>query len=394
MTLKGKLIITRFRDGIATALYHDGKAAELSFERETQESLLGNIYIGKVQNVVKNIQAAFVEIEEGIPCYLPLSENAEPIFTNKMNSAHLVAQDELLVQIARESVKTKAPTVTANISLPGKYLVLTSGKLQTGVSAKVSKKERERLLALSESFPTGKFGWILRTNAAEASPEEICREALALAERFEALCRAAQHRTCRSCLYRSPAAWLVHLKDIRQSECGEIITDDVKLYERLQEYLSENMPEDLTKLSFYEDRLLPLYKLYSLESAFDEALRERVWLKSGAYLVIQPTEALTVIDVNTGKCGRGKKAADTFRKINLEAAREAARQIRLRNLSGIIMIDFINMDSKEDEQQLLAALDAELQKDPVKACVVDITKLGLAEVTRRRVQKPLAEMMR
>lgn len=392
--MKDKLIITRFQGGIATALYHDGRAVELSFDRETEAPMLGNIYIGRVQNVVKNIQAAFVEIEGGIPCYLPLSEKVQPYFTNKINSPRLVAGDELLVQIARESVKTKAPTLTANISLPGKYLVLTSGKTQTGVSAKIAKKERERLQGLAEEFPKGEFGWIIRTNAAEASEEEICLEAQALAGRFEEICRMARHRTCRSCLYRSPAAWLTHLKDIRQTECEEILTDDRELHSRLQAYLAENLPGDADKLSFYEDRLLPLYKLYSLEAAFEEALRERVWLRSGAYLVIQPTEALTAIDVNTGKCERGKKASDTFLKINMEAAREAARQIRLRNLSGIILIDFINMDSKEDEQRLLAALDAELQKDPVKAYAVDITPLGLAEVTRRRVQKPLAEKLR
>lgn len=391
--MKDKLIITRFRDGIATALYHDGRAVELSFERETEAPLLGNIYIGKVKNVVRNIQAAFVEVEGGIPCYLPLSEKVQPYYTNKTNCAHLAVGDELLVQIAREGVKTKAPTLTMNISFPGKYLVLTSGKTQTGVSTKIAKRERERLQGLAGTLPKGAFGWIIRTNAAEASEEEICREARVLAERFDNVCRTAKYRTCRSCLYRSTAAWLTHLKDIRQAECGEILTDDRKLYGELQEYLAENLPEDAGKLSFYEDRLLPLYKLYSLESAFDEALRERVWLKSGAYLVIQPTEALTAIDVNTGKCERGKKASDTFLKINLEAAGEAARQIRLRNLSGIILIDFINMDSKEDEQRLLTALDAELRKDPVKAYAVDITPLGLAEVTRKRVQKPLAEKM-
>lgn len=392
--MKNKLIITRLWDGIATALYLDGRAAELSFDRETETPLPGNIYIGKVKNVVKNIQAAFVEIEDGISCYLPLSEKAEPYFTNKTNSPRLVAGDELLVQIAREGVKTKAPTVTANISFPGKYLVLTSGKTQTGISAKLAKAERERLQQIAGRLPEGNFGWILRTNAAEAEEEEILREAETLAKRFEDICRTARYRTCKSCLYRSPAAWLAHLKDIRQTECEEILTDDQGLYDRLQAYLAENLPADAEKLSFYEDRLLPLYKLYSLEGAFEEALRERVWLKSGAYLVIQPTEALTAIDVNTGKCERGKKASETFRKINLEAARQAARQIRLRNLSGIILIDFINMDSKEEEQRLLAALDAELQKDPVKAYAVDITPLGLAEVTRKRVQKPLAEKMR
>lgn len=373
-------------------LFAEQRAVEILFERGDAKSFLGNIYVGKVADIVPNIRAAFVEIEDRVPCYYSLEENPQPFFVSRKNASRLAAGDEILVQVSRESVKTKAPTVTSNISLTGRYLVLTTGKKYVGVSAKIDKSRREELLALTEPFLDERYGWIVRTNAAEASAKEIEQEARELSERCGRLFQTAPHRPCRSCLYQSPAPWLEQIRDLYDTEYEQILTDDEVLYEELKNYLREFYPSRLNVLSFYQDRLLPLQKLYPVQSAFEEAQRERVWLKSGAYLVIQPTEALTVIDVNTGKCGQGK-AKDAFYKINLEAARETARQMRLRNLSGIILVDFINMDSKEQESSLLGELSAELQKDPVRACVVDMTKLGLVEITRKRVRKTLAEKM-
>ena len=174
----------------------------------------------------------------------------------------------------------------------------------------------------------------------------------------------------------------------------EIVVEDVELYEEIKTFLEKHQPEDLKNLKLYQDKLLPLHKLYSLEKEIEHALNERVWLKSGAYLVIQPTEALTVIDVNTGKCVSKKKDDETMLKINLEAAREAARQIRLRNLSGIIVIDFINMDNENSMQALLEFFQRELKKDAITTTLVDVTKLQLVEVTRKKVRKPLHEAVR
>lgn len=160
----------------------------------------------------------------------------------------------------------------------------------------------------------------------------------------------------------------------------------------MRRYLDKNQKADLEKLQFYQDPLLPLIKLYKLEAALEEALERRVWLKSGGYLVIEPTEALTVVDVNTGKYSGKKNAEDTILKINLEAAAGTARQLCLRNLSGIIIVDFIDMAREEHKQQLLTALEEELKKDPVKTVLVDMTKLGLVEITRKKVRKPLHEV--
>ena len=222
----------------------------------------------------------------------------------------------------------------------------------------------------------------------------IKKDLLRLQTKYEELIKTAQYRTCFSCLLARPSAYLKRLSDLYTKEVDEILTDDRELFEQMTEYFQENQPEDTVKLRFYEDRLLPMEKLYSLDRHLKEALGERVWLKSGGYLVIQPTEALTVIDVNTGKFTAGKKKEAAFLKLNQEAALEAARQIRLRNLSGIVIIDFINMEETESETQLLRTLDGALRLDPIRTTLVDMTKLSLVEITRMKKERPLHESVR
>ena len=388
-----KLIITKYNDGIATALYHDGKAVELSFDQSDSKSLLGNIYIGKVANIVKNIDAAFVEIEGGIPCYFSLEKKEIPFFIKKGKSERLEAGDELLVQVTREAVKSKAPSVSSQISLSGKYMVLTYGKSGIGFSGKLSQSQRERIKPFIEPYEKEHFGWIVRTNASDAAPDEIVDDAKKLLENMEDLMYKSRYRTCRTCMYRMPPQYLTQIKNFYTSDYDEILTDDLQLYQNLLNYLEKFQAEDKEKLRLYKDRLLPLSKLYSIENAFGEAMQERVWLKSGGYLVIQPTEALTVVDVNTGKFVGNKSLSQTFLKINLEAAVETARQLRLRNLSGIIIVDFINMEDSKDRKQVMDILELELKKDPKKAVLVDMTPLGLVEITRKREQKSLRETM-
>lgn len=183
------------------------------------------------------------------------------------------------------------------------------------------------------------------------------------------------------------------LRNTYTADLTSIITDDPQIYNSLEHYLKENDLQNLSKLRLYQDDLLPLYKLCRLEREIDLATSRQVWLKSGGYLVIDPTEALTVIDVNTGKYSGKKLRRETLKTINLEAAKEAARQIRLRNLSGIILIDFINMENKKDQKELLAFLESRLFADPVKTRLIDMTKLELVEITRKKVHKTLKEQI-
>lgn len=391
--MENKLIIVREAGQVMAYLTENGKVSSISCYGMAEPSLLGNIYIGRVQKIVKNIGAAFIEIQKGVPCYYPLDDCANPIYTKKLNSPAMVANDEVLVQVNREALKTKPPALTANLNFTGKYLVLTTGVQRIGVSAKLDAETKARLKELVAPVAGGRYGFIVRTNAGFASDGEILAEAHYLISQCEDIVQKAKYRSCFSLMYQLPAPWLSLLRDTYGNGLS-VVTDDRELYAQMEDYLRETHPEDLHRLSLYEDNLLPLSKLYSLERELKEALNERVWLKSGAYLVIQPTEALTVVDVNTGKYESKKKKQDTFLKINLEAAQEIARQLRLRNLSGIILVDFINMASEEDKETLMNSLKEALQRDPVKTVLVDMTALNLVEITRKKVRKPLAEQIK
>ena len=383
----------RDRERTVYAFYENDHAAELSCLPAGGESILGNIYVGKVKNIAANISAAFIEIANGQLCYYALNDNDAPIFTTPKKKNTLVAGDELLVQVSREAVKTKAPTVTANLNFAGKYLVLTSGKHHLGLSSKLSPEDKQRLRTIAEPFLGKDFGIIVRTNAAEASEDELRAELGDLTEAYRHTVETGRNRACFSLIYKEPSAYAARLRGLRADSFNKIVTDRADIYRELKAYLTDRQPADLPKLYFYEETAPSLDSVYGLSKAFEEAGKERVWLKSGGYLVIQPTEALTVVDINTGKYTGKKKKDDTFLKINLEAARELARQLRLRNLSGIIVADFIDMDREEDKQTLMAVLASELKKDPVRTSLVDMTPLGLVEITRKKVQKTLAEQV-
>lgn len=387
-------IITYIRENIlADALLDEnGRLTEISLTSRIKEPILDNIYVGRVQRIAKNIQAAFVEIAKDTVCYLPLEELKNPaVYVRQAREDQLTEGDELLVQVSREAVKTKGPSVTTNLHINGKYLIVTSGNRHIGCSVKLKTADRERLKKLADTLKPGDVGLIVRTNAAEASDEELASEYSRLHERLQKLCTEAVHRTVYSCVYKSRPSYLTSLLNSRNGELQEIVTDDRELYAQIGDFLREEMPQELGKLRLYEDRMQPLKALYRLEKGLSDALSARVWLKSGAYLVIEPTEALTVIDVNSGKYTKGKDKQAAILKVNREAAAEIARQLRLRNLSGIILVDFVDMEDEDARTGLLAYMRELLKKDPLKADAVDITKLGLMELTRRKQKKTLAE---
>ena len=390
-----KLIITKIEDKIVTSVLENDNIVELHVMNNTDNDMvkLGNVYVGRVKNIVANINAAFIEVAPGVECYYSINENPTPLFTKKIGKKPLCIGDELLVQISKEAVKTKVPTVSSKLNVTGKYAVLTYGDTRVGASAKLSKEEKARLISVAGEYATSEYGVIMRTNAKDSDSGILHAELKKLCEEYENLKKQASTRICYSCLMSAPKEYLSELKNIYQEGLTEIVIEDKTIYIEVKNYLEKEQPEDLEKLRLYEDELLPLHKLYGIEGHLENALKERVWLKSGAYLVIQPTEALTVIDVNTGKCISKKKDDATYFKINIEAALEAARQIRLRNLSGIILIDFINLSKQEYMDELLSAFQNELRKDPITTTLVDVTKLQLVEVTRKKVRKPLHEIV-
>ncbi len=398
---------------IVSALYDENrKMIEASLSSPEEEGILGNLYIGRVENVVKNLNAAFIRISPDQICYYSMDEYKNPLFTKKISPKKpLVEGEELVVQVSREALKTKEPAVTTNLNFTGKYAVLTTENQSIGVSSKLSKTDRNRLKQLAEGIEHPDFGLILRTNAAEASDEAILKEIQELTEEWQTLKETAIHQTCYTCLKKEAPAYLKEIVNLPTISVDELITDDRALFEQLcgmygvteAELWSKgsvSVPIDAVKvnetlsLRYYHDPLLRLSALYSVKSSLENALAEKVWLKSGAYLIIQPTEALTVIDVNTGKNVAKKDVQENFLKINKEAAIEIAHQLRLRNISGIIVVDFMNLASKDAEAELLSTFRAELKKDPIPTQLVDMTKLGLVEVTRKKVRKSLGEVLK
>lgn len=412
-TDEGKLLFTRYRGKDCVLLLKKDKLTAAVFP---EDSRVGEIYLAKVLNVVKNINACFVEILPGEICFLSLKDAQFPFLLNRTYDGRLLEGDELIVQVTRDAQKTKQPSVTAHISLSNDYFALAFGSTHIGFSAKLAADDRkilEKMLkengimeggclvrpgsdALSSNLDgMPAFGLIVRTRAAEftgGETERLVEQFRRFLDEYVTFFQNAVHRTCFSCLRRTDlidnimSGILNNL--VSADEFSELLTDDPKLYTQLEEYRAVHLSEKGLRL--YEDPLLSLSKLYSLDSRIEEALGEHVWLRSGGYLMIQPTEALTVIDVNSGKY-EGRK--DAFLKVNLEAAEEIARQIRLRNLSGIIIVDFINMKEEESKAEVLECLRRHTRRDKVKTAVVDMTPLGLVEITRKKITKPLREAL-
>ncbi len=412
-TSAGKLIFTLYKGKQCAVLIKANRLTAACILAGIADQL-GAVYIGKVKNVTKNINACFVEIADREICFLSLKDADAMILLNRKPDGRILAGDELLVQVTREAQKNKQASVTSGVSLSNDYFVLKLGENKVDFSAKLDKQERNRLSKLlkesgliengslkqgalplpeTTSVPLS-VGMIVRTRAAELLDADLLlKEFKVLAEEFSGLLCRAFHRSCFSCLKKAPEPYERVLKQfVFPCEFDEIITDDEKLYGQLLEYAQENMPEKNVRL--YTDKTFSLNSLYSLDTKLEEAFSERVWLKSGAYLVIQPTEALTVIDVNSGKYEADRDSEKTALKVNLEAAVEIARQLRLRNLSGIIVADFINMQKEASRQELLRKLRELAVQDRVQTTVVDMTPLGLVELTRKKEYKPLSEQFR
>lgn len=390
------------------------KQVNMAGEDKLSSLPLHAIYIGKVKNVVPSIDAAFVEVEKGKMGFLPMKQAKNPIIVNRKYDGRIVAGDEILVQIEKEGIKTKDPGLTCNLSFTGKYCVLTTGKQNVGFSTKLDNqtklywKQQLEEWNMDEVLAKENVGLVVRTNVAGlmengidaqsdiAKTSDVCIGSSKFREEFQQLLEqknkvlsAVSYRTCFSCLDQPMEGYLEDIRDAYEDSFDKIVTNNEVFYRRIR----ETFPT-MENVELYQDTRISLEKLYSIETRLKEALDERVWLKSGAYLVIQQTEALTVIDVNSGKIQKKNPKDDIYFEINKEAAGEIALQMKLRNLSGIIIIDFINQNTKEQDKELLAYLSGLVKKDSIKTNVVDMTPLGLVEVTRKKIHKSLREQLK
>lgn len=380
---------------ILCAWIEDGKTAEISFSPLDQTDILGNIYVGQVERVLPNIQGAFVRIEKKRFCFYSLREQNQAVYTNGKQAVNghyaLKAGDQLLIQVVCEQMRGKRPTVTSKLAFSGKYLVLVAANSYLRLSRKLAGDDRVRLRELLEAESSEDYGIIVRTNAGQADPANILRDLATLKKRFYEVLEKGRSRVSGSLVEEAQPFYLNAIRDAYTDRLEEIVTDVPEIYENIRTYLEAYQPEDLHWLRLYRDKLLPLRKLYGLEHTLSEIQKNRVWLKSGGFLVIEQTEAFVSVDVNTGRYVSDRGSQETYRKINLEAAGEIAAQLRLRNLSGIILVDFINLNRPDDEEELMRVFQEHLKKDSVKAKVVDMTALKIVEVTRQKVRRPISE---
>lgn len=396
--MANQLLITKKDGAVLSVRVEDGKVAQIQAQPEDAGSLLGDIYVGKVRNIVKNINAAFVEYEQGKMGYLSLDAKVCPIHTDGVVSdgTRVLIGDEIIIQIEREAVKTKPPTLSGTLNFPGKYVVLIYGERTVSISSKIKDAERkQQLRGFLRNNIDGDYGFVARTNCKDASDEKILKEIAFLKQQLENIKKFGVHRAKFNCLYHAPDAYLCDIRDSYDSLLESIITDDDEIFNRIMEFAKIYQPEDIKKIKRWDNADGKLDAVYDVTKTLEHALMPKVWLKNGGYLVIQPTEALVSIDVNTGKAiSKKKDVQKTFLKVNLEAATQIAKQLRLRNLSGMILMDFIDMKDADYNKQLMDRLRTEFAKDPVKTILVDMTKLGLVEVTRKKVRKSLYEQIK
>ena len=371
-------------------LFEDGKAMEIRCYEA--DSILGNVYRARVSNLSPNINAAFVDIKKGESCYLSMDD---------YHGEKLKVGDLVTVQVVRDKIKTKRYAVTTDISLQGDYAVTTLFA-PVGVSSKITdsarKKELKTLMqnlliaeqdaqfylaegnvAEIERIKKLTLGGIIRTQAEHAADAAITREIEGQARLLYSIMKKSEYATQYTCLYHTEVEYIKDIRRMHALQDVEIVTDIPEVTEAISE------------IPLYTDEYT-LTLRYSLASLLEKTLSKRAYLKSGAYLVIEPTEAMTVIDVNSGKSIKGKNAEEQFLKINIEAAKEIARQLRLRNISGIVMIDFINMKEESHNHELMKNLAEYVRTDPVRTTVVDMTKLGLVELTRQKGKRALHEV--
>ena len=392
---------------VRVAMVENGVLQELSIERASRRGLVGSIFKGVVSRVLPGMQAAFVDIGLERTAFLHVSDLVIPSsqlpgdFQRSENEPRMenIAEllyegQELLVQIIKDPLGTKGARLTTQISLPARFLVFIPSESSIGISQKIEdEEERQRLRDITESYAQ-EFGggYIVRTAAEGVSEEELRVDALFFKKLWPEIQESAKTAKPGTLVYEDLPLVIRTLRDRVHDELDRIMVDSKETFKRISQFASKFVPEVVDRLEYYPGER-PLFDLYAIEDEIQRALEPKVQLKSGGHLVIDQTEAMTTIDINTGAFVGHRNLEETIFKTNLEAAQAIARQLRLRNLGGIIIIDFIDMVDEEHKRQVLRALDKYLQKDKAKTNISGVSALGLVEMTRKRTQESLERVL-
>jgi ribonuclease G len=378
------ILVTDDGEELRVALVEDGRLSEIYIERPDRTSYLGDIYQGKVENVMSGIDAAFVDFGLEKNGFLYVDEVTTPEGEKRARriTDALKNGQQVLVQVIKDPMGHKGARLSTKISLAGRYLVYVPGGSGVGVSRRLKQGERERLRDISKELKPKDAGLIVRTIAEGHGLEDLKRDMRYLSRLWSRLKKKAETVKAPGLVHKEVDISLEVTRDLFNDTCESLIVDDAKRHKAIVSFLDKEAPELLPKVHLHTGEE-PLFAAYDIEDQIAKALERRVPLPSGGNLMIDHAEALTVIDVNTGRFTRGKGLEDTITKTNLEAAREVVRQLRLRDIGGIIIIDFIDMAHAKNREMVLATLEAELETDRTKTYVVELSPLGLVEMTRQ-----------
>lgn len=396
-----KIIIDSGFSQSRVALLEKGELVEYHIESKSLKRLVGNIYKGRVKNVLPGMQAAFVDIglEKNAFLYVKDAIPQEILNDRKISSRDISIRDvvkngqEIIVQVTKEPMDSKGARVTTHLTFPGRYLVLMTNVDYIGLSRRIEDEdERNRLKKVAEEIKPDGLGLIIRTeaeNKEKADLEEDIKYLLRLWQKIE---KDKKLGFPPKILYKDLD--LIHrtIRDLFTDDIGELIINDKESYNTIIDFLDLISPNLKDRVKYF-DPGINIFSYYGIEKMIKQALSSKVWLKSGGYIVIDKTEALTIIDVNTGKYVGVNNLSETIINVNKEAVKEIAKQIRLRDIGGIIIIDFIDMLNKESEQEILELLTDELSKDRVRTNVLGMTSLGLVELTRKKVRNRISSIL-
>jgi len=394
------------------ALVENGQPVEFYLERTRERGIAGNIYKGRVVRVLPGMQAAFVDI--GLPraAFLHVADVQERLDDIEemveganqhiafragnagVNIEELVRENqEIVVQVAKERIGTKGARVTTHVSLPARHLVLMPGVEHVGVSRRIEDEaERKRLRETLEAMKPANFGFIARTASEGVAADKLKAEMEFLLKLWEDIQEKKGRVPVPGLVYRDLNVTLRAVRDLFTKEVDRLVVDNRDSYREILEFLDTFVPALHYAVEMYE-KTEPIFDAYGIETDLARALSRKVWLKSGGYIVIEPTEALVVIDVNTGRYVGKRNLDETILKTNLEAVKEIAYQLRLRDIGGIIIIDFIDMDKEADRVKVYQSLIDALRKDRSKTNVLPMSHLGLVEMTRKRIRGSLSQML-
>lgn len=387
------------------ALLEDKELVEIYIERPSAERIVGNIYRGKVSSVLPGMQAAFIDIgyEKNAFLYVgdaitrkEYSEEDEDVFQDVKGyniEEILRPGQELTVQVIKEPIGSKGPRVTTHITLPGRHLVLLPNADYTGVSRRIENEaEKAKLKKIAEKLKPKGMGLIVRTASEGKEEEDFTHDMNFLLKLWESIGQKEQNGPVPRCIHKDLNLVYRAVRDMFTWDVDKFVINDRQQYTKVLELVEMISPALKCRVEYFS-KTYDLFEYYQIESRIAKALSRKVWLKCGGYLVIDRTEALSVIDVNTGKYVGNSNLEDTVLKTNIEAAKEIAKQLRLRDIGGIIIIDFIDMNEHEHQQMVLDALKQALKKDRTKSTVVGMTGLGLIEMTRKKVRQELSTVM-